>query len=230
MILLRNIAFMLVFYGLSVPIVASTPLSAMFGRRAMIRHANVWTRVHRWSVRYLLGIRVAVEGTRPAGPAFYAAKHQSMWETLELQLMLDAPAMVLKRELARIPAWGWAARQYGAIVVDREAAGSAMRSMLREAGAARDEGRSILIFPEGTRVSPGESPSLKPGFAGLYRFLEMPTVPVATDIGLIWPRKGLKRPGVVTLSFGEAVPPGLPRRIAEARIHAGMNALEVDPA
>lgn len=228
MVLLRNIVFMLVFYGLSVPIVVSAPLSAMFGQPSMIRHANAWTRFHRWAVRHILGIRVRIEGTRPVEPVFYAAKHQSMWETLELQLMLDGPAMVLKRELADIPAWGWAARRYGAIVVDRDAAGSALRGMLREAAAAKAEGRSILIFPEGTRVAPGERPPLKPGFAGLYRFLNMPTVPIATDVGLIWPRKGLKRPGTITLKFGEPIPPGLPRADAEARVHAAMNALERD--
>jgi 1-acyl-sn-glycerol-3-phosphate acyltransferase len=148
-----------------------------------------------------------------------------MWETLELQWLLDGPAMVLKQELARIPAWGWAARRYGAIVVDRHASAAAMRGMMRAAQAANAQGRSILIFPEGTRVAPGERPPLKPGFAGLYRMLRLPTVPIATDIGRLWPRRGLKRPGVVTLRFGETVPPGLPREEAEARVHAAMNAL-----
>lgn len=226
MIVVRNIVFLIVFYGLSVPIVLTAPVSALFGRRAMIRHATAWTRFHRWAVRAILGIRVRVEGSRPDGPAFYVAKHQSMWETLELQAMLDGPAMVLKRELTRIPVWGWAIQRYGAIVVDRDAAAGAMRAMMRAAETARDDGRPILIFPEGTRVAPGERPPLKPGFAGLYRMLAMPTVPVATDIGRLWPRRGWKRPGVVTLRFGAVVPPGLPRREAEARIHAAINALD----
>jgi len=225
-VLVRNILFAFVFYGLSVPIVLSTPLSAAFGRRAMIRHATFWTRFHGWTVRWLLGIRIRVEGERPAGAVLYAAKHQSMWETLDLQNRLDGPAMVLKEELARLPFWGWSARKYGAIVVDREASAQAMRSMLRDATAARAEGRSILIFPEGTRVAPGETPPLKPGFAGLYGALDLPCVPIATDSGLCWPRKGLKRPGVITLRYGEAVPAGLPRREAEALIHRGINALE----
>ncbi len=229
-VLIRNILFAVVFYTLSVPIVLSTPLSAAFGRRAMIRHASFWTRFHGWTVRWLLGIRIRVEGERPAGPVFYAAKHQSMWETLDLQSRLDGPAIVLKEELARLPFWGWSARRYGAIVVNREASAQAMRSMMRDATAARAEGRSILIFPEGTRVDPGESPPLKPGFAGLYRMLKLPTVPIATDIGLLWPRRGLKRPGVATLRFGTPVPPGLPREEAEARVHAAMNALEREPA
>lgn len=226
MILLRNIAFAIAFYGLSIPVIGLAPVSALLGRRALIRHATAWTRMHRVLVRYLLGIRVRIEGERPTGPALYAAKHQSMWETLELQAMLDGPAMVLKRELAQIPVWGWCARRYGAIVVDRDAAGSAMRAMMREAKAALAEHRSILIFPEGTRVAPGEQPPLKPGFAGLYRLLNLPTVPVATDVGRLWPRGGLKRPGVVTLRFGEAIAPGLPRAEAEARVHAAMNALD----
>jgi len=105
-----------------------------------------------------------------------------------------------------------------------------MRGMMRDAKVAVEQGRAIMIFPEGTRVKPGETPPLKPGFAGLYRMLGLPVVPVATDSGLVWPRKGLKRPGVVTLRFGEVIPPGLPRAEAEARVHAAMNALESSPA
>lgn len=226
MILLRNIAFAIVFYGLSVPIVATTPLSALVSRRALIRHATVWTRVHAWSVRWLLGIRVVVEGAPHPGPALYPAKHQAMWETLELQMRLNGPAMVLKRELTRIPFWGWAAQRYGAIPVDRDASAGALREMMKAGKAARAEGRSVFIFPEGTRVTPGETPPLKSGFAGLYRAIGLPAVPVATDSGRIWPKRGLKRPGVIRLRFGEAIPPGLPRADVEARVHAGINALE----
>ena len=226
MILLRNALFVLVFYGLSVPIVATTPVSALAGRRALIRHATLWTRFHAWCVRHLLGIRVVVEGTRPAGPALYAAKHQAMWETLELQTRLDGPSMVLKRELTKVPVWGWAAVRYGAIPVDREASAAALRSMMKAGAAAKAEGRSVFIFPEGTRVLPGETPPLKSGFAGLYRALGLPVVPVATDSGRLWPKRGLKRPGTIRLRYGEVLPPGLPRREVEARVFEGINAFE----
>jgi 1-acyl-sn-glycerol-3-phosphate acyltransferase len=115
------------------------------------------------------------------------------------------------------------------IVIDRAGAGQAMRQMMREARAALDGGRSIVLFPEGTRVRPGERPPLRAGFAGLYRALGVPVVPVALDSGRVWPRKGPKRAGMVTFRFGEPVPPGLPRAEAEARVHAAINALEPAP-
>lgn len=226
---LRTVLFSIIFYGGSVPIVATTPISAWLGQRAIIAHATVWTRFHRWCARVLLGIRIRVEGERPAGPALYSAKHQSMFETLELQRMLDGPAMALKQEAASIPVWGWAARRYGALVVDRDASSTALRKMMREASAAKAQGRSILIFPEGTRVAPGERPPIKSGFAGLYRLLNLPTVPIAVDSGRLWPKRGPKRAGVITFRFGEVIPPGLAREEIEARVHAAMNALEHQP-
>ncbi|HEU0066075.1 MAG TPA: lysophospholipid acyltransferase family protein [Sphingomonas sp.] len=222
----RTVLFRIVFYGGSVPIVVSVPISALFGQRAVIRHAYIWTGFHRWCARILLGIRVRVEGTRPVGPALYVAKHQAMFETLELQSLLDGPAMALKQELTRIPAWGWAAKRYGALVVDRDGSAGALRLMMREAKAAAAAGRSILIFPEGTRVPPGKRPPLKPGFAGLYRMLALPTVPIALDSGLLLPKRGALHAGVVTIRYGETIPPGLPRDAIEARVHAGINALE----
>ncbi|WP_374942867.1 lysophospholipid acyltransferase family protein [Sphingomonas sp.] len=222
----RTLLFRIVFYGLSVPIVATVPVSALFGQPVVIAHATVWTRFHRWAARVFLGIHIRIEGERPVGPALYASKHQAMFETLELQALLDGPAMALKQELANLPVWGWAARRYGALVVDREGSSTALRRMLRDANAAKAKGRSILIFPEGTRVLPGEQPPLKPGFAGLYRMLALPTVPVACDTGRLLPKRGAKHPGVVTFRFGAAIPPGLSRAEIEARVHAAINALD----
>lgn len=223
---LRNLAFMAVFYGGSVPIVLGAPIAAIFGPRAMRPYCMGWAAFGTWCARHIMGIRVRIEGEPAAGPALYAAKHQSMFETMALARALGTPAIVMKQELARIPIWGWATQQYGIILVDREASGKALRRMMREAEAAMAEGRSILIFPEGTRVAPGETPPLRSGFAGLYRALKLPVVPVALDSGLTWPRIGPKRPGVVTFRFGEIVEPGLPRAQAEAVVHAGINALE----
>ena len=128
----RTILFRIVFYSLSLPIVATVPVSALFGQQLVIAHSTVWTLFHRWCARVLLGIHIRVEGTRPVGPALYASKHQAMFETLELQALLDGPAMVLKEELADIPLWGWAARRYGALVIEPVGVGE---------GAAADDAR-----------------------------------------------------------------------------------------
>ena len=97
--------------------------------------------------------------------------------------------------------------------------------MMRATAAAIAEGRSIVLFAEGTRVAPGERPPLQSGFAGLYRALKLPVVPLALDSGQLWPRRAfIKRPGIVTFRFGETIPPGLGREEIEAVVHAAINA------
>jgi 1-acyl-sn-glycerol-3-phosphate acyltransferase len=221
----RTVLFRAVFYLLSVPIVATVPISALLGQRAVIAHSDSWSRLHRVLMRWILGIRPRVEGTIPQGQFLYVAKHEAMYETLELQLILGSPAMVLKRELMRIPIWGWATTKYGSLVVDRDASAKALKQLMREGRALRESGRSVIVYAEGTRVAPGERPPLRSGFAGLYKALDLPVVPIALNSGTLLPKKGPKRPGVVTIRIGEVIPPGLPRKEAEARVHEAINAL-----
>jgi 1-acyl-sn-glycerol-3-phosphate acyltransferase len=227
LLILRSALFSLYFYiGSLGAVLVAFPL-ALLGGKAVQRQAVRWAAYHRWGMRMLLGVRSRVEGDIPAGPHLFASKHQSMYETLELLLLLDHPVVVLKRELADIPLWGSIARKYGVIAVDRAGSAQALRTMLKEARAALATGRPILIFPEGTRVSPGEQPPLRAGFAGLYKSLGLPVVPVALDSGHVSPRRSfVKRPGTVTFRFGEPIPPGLPRAEAETRVHAAINTLE----
>ena len=224
---LRSIAYALLFYGGTVlAALLAVPVS-LLGTRAMRGWAHGWLRFHRWCARHILGIRSRVEGIVPAGAVLVAVKHQSMYETLEIVLLLDEPAVVLKRELVDIPLWGRAVRRYGAIPVDRAGGAAALRWMLRAGEEAIAEGRPISIFPEGTRVTPGARPPLQPGFAGLYRALKLPVVPVAVDSGRLAPRNSfVKRAGTVTFRFGETIPAGLGRDEIESRVHAAINALE----
>jgi 1-acyl-sn-glycerol-3-phosphate acyltransferase len=224
---IRSFLFALIFYGGTVPaVLLSFPIS-LLGTKAIRWWAHMWVRYHRFCAGWLLGVRTRVEGTPPRGACLVACKHQAMYETLEIILMLDEPAIVLKRELSDIPLWGWVTRRYGAIPVDRAGGAAALRRMMRAAETAIAEGRPIAIFPEGTRVPLGEQPPLQPGFAGLYRALKLPVVPVAVDSGRLWPKGRLvKHAGIVTMRFLDPIPPGLPRAEIETRVHAAINVLD----
>lgn len=224
---LRTLVFSLFFYTGTVLWVLAGVIVLPFGRTPVQRIAEGWAFYHRLCAALFLGIRTRIEGTLPRGAVLVASKHQSMLETTEMVVILRRPQVVMKRELARIPLWGALARRYGMISVDREGGAGALRRLMTDAAAAVAEGRPIVIFPEGTRVAPGEQPPLQPGFAGLYRAFGLPVVPVALDSGLLWPRRGFaKSPGMVTIRFGDTIPPGLPRREIEARVHAAINLLE----
>lgn len=226
MIAIRSLLFALVFYPGSLMFVLwamafgwTTPLMVQ-------RTATHWSRFHRWCVQRLLGQRIVVEGDLPIGPYLYIAKHESMFETIDILCLFDRPAIGAKRELFDIPLWGGIARRYGLIPIERTAGASALRALRAAAKDRIAQGRAICLFPEGTRVPHGESPPLKAGFAGLYSLLGLPVVPIAIDSGRVSPRgKFLKRPGTITYKVGEIVPVGLDRKEAEARVHAAINAL-----
>ena len=225
--LVRSLLFALIFYPGTLVYISACFLVMPFGSRPLRSGVTAWTRFHGRCARFLLGIRPRVEGPLPSGPYLVASKHQAMFETLELVTLLDAPVLVMKRELGEIPLWGKLATSYGMIPVDRAAGAKALRRMLKQAAAAKAEGRMVVIFPEGTRVPPGEQPDLQPGFAGLYRALGLPVVPLALDSGLLLPRdRFVKRAGIVTMRFGEVIPAGLPREEIEARVHEAINVLE----
>lgn len=229
MIYLRNIAFYTVFYGGSILLVILAVLAAWLAPGRVRAVCDAWSGLHHWSCEKLLGIRIVETGKRPETLAFYAIKHESFFEAIELPHMFDYPALFAKQELFDIPGWGLAARRYGAIPVAREEGAKALRAMIRAANHYLDAGRPIVIFPEGTRVPHGQRKPLGAGFAALYKLMGRPVVPVAVDSGQLYQRFW-KRPGTITLHFGEAIEPGLPRDEIEARTLAAMNALNDTPA
>lgn len=182
-------------------------------RRAMVTMAQSWSALMIWGLKAFAGLRFEVRGTIPTQPVLIAAKHMSMWDTLALYMLLPDPIVVIKQELKRIPLYGWFATKADMIFVDRRGRASALRQMTAHAARALAIGRSLIIFPEGTRCKPGAPPAYKPGIAGLYGQLGVPCVPVALNSGLFW--TGLagftKKPGCIVIEFLPAIPPGLER-------------------
>ena len=226
---LRSVLYAAIFYPLTVLCVLVGLVMSLFGRRPTLAVVLSWVELHHLLTRHVLGIRERLEGSIPPGPHLIAVKHQSMFETLEMVRLTNLPIIVLKKELADIPLFGFMTRQYGIIAVERSAGAKALRALVAEGQTAIATGRPVIIYPEGTRVRVGQTPELKSGLAALYRALALPVVPIAVDSGRLWGRGFVHRPGTVTFRVGETIPPGLKRDEVEAQVHAAINALELAP-
>jgi len=194
--------------------------------------ARQWCRLTFVGLRVFAGLGYEVRGTAPRdGRVIVASKHMSMWDTMALFMLLWNPATVVKRELMRIPFYGWYLWKAGMIPIDRSAGASALRKMTAAAEKVFAQKRPIIIFPEGTRKKPHAEPDYKPGVAALYGQLDAPCVPVALNSGLFWTGPGgfLKKRGTVVIEFLSPIPAGLPRRefmaTLEQRIESATAAL-----
>lgn len=207
-------------YVLALLLVITALLTTVFLWPAMFRRDWALFVTRHWGGQLLflmklicgLDYRVEHEERIPAGPALIASNHQSMWETFAISWVLKKPCFVLKKELLSIPVFGWWFRACDFIAIDRKAGASSMRLMLEAAQARLDDGYQIVIFPEGSRLPPGETGPFHPGVAGLYRGVETGCIPVAHNSGDYFIHPGVRRePGTITLSFLPKIGPGLKR-------------------
>ena len=213
MMYLRSLIFNILFYGVTA-VLAVLALPAMLLPAAVIQAvARFWGLLTVWLLR-IVGATHRVSGELHHGrQVIYAAKHQSAWETIVLSLLLRTPVVVLKRELLKLPLLGWYFRKAGCIAVDRSAGMRALRQLRDDAVVARDAGRSLLIFPQGTRVAPGESRKYEVGIFALYEATGLPVVPIALNSGHLWGRNSwTKRAGRIEVEFLPAIAPGMARR------------------
>ena len=217
MLILRSLVYNVVFYlNLAFWLLVTIP-TYPFPPHVMVAVARLWGRTSIWLMRVICGTHVEIKGLEniPPGGIIFAGKHQSAWETFALLTIIDRPVFILKRELTWIPFFGWCLIKTRMIPVDR---GSRTKVLHRAAEQARIEvgqnGRQLIIFPEGTRRAPGAEPAYKFGVAYMYGELGVPCVPMALNAGLFWPRRQfIRRPGTIRMEILEAIPPGLDRQV-----------------
>ncbi len=213
MIYLKSLLFNSLFYvGTAVLVIVMGPVLLLPSRFArMIARFWGWLT---YRLLFIVGITQTISGSRQLDQqVIYAVKHQSAWETVILSWILASPAFVLKQELLRLPIIGWFFIKTGCIPVDRSAGMKALRDMRLAALQLANDGRSMLIFPQGTRVSPGDDKPYEIGVFALYEATGLPVVPVALNSGHVWPRNSwLKYPGHVSIEFLDPIQPGLDRK------------------
>ncbi len=219
---LRAVLYGLWFYLITIPLAVIYSLLLLAPRRAMIEAVRGWARVMVFGLSVLGGVEMEVRGLEhlPSGRALVAAKHQSLFDFIGPFAVFPDACFVLKQELLAIPFFGWNASKAGMIAINRGGHSKALRDLLRSARERLKEPRQVVIFPEGTRRAPGAVPDYKSGVAALYRDLDLPCIPVATNSGVHLSARGvLRRGGTVVYEFLPPIPPGLKR-------HEFMEALE----
>lgn len=221
---IRSLLFALVLVITTPPYALFGVLTFPFAPKVRYRIITSWVRVVLWFVWHLLGIRYRVLGREniPSAPAVVLSKHQSAWETLALQQLFPYISFVLKRELLRVPFFGWGLAQLPMIAIDRAAGKDALAQVLEQGRQRLAEGFWVVVFPEGTRVPVGARRRFKLGGAWLAQHTGVPVIPIAHNAGEFWRRNAfLKKPGEITVSIGPPIDPaGLEPAEVNARAEA----------
>lgn len=208
MTLLRSALFALALVLVTPPYAILALLSFPLPRMARYRLISAWSRMALWLAWLLCGIRWKIEGRKhlPDEPAVILSQHQSAWETLAFQEIFPPQVQVVKRELLWIPFFGWGLAMMSPIAIDRARGTAALREMARQGRERLAQGFWVVVFPEGTRVPPGEQRAYHQGGAWLAVNCGVPVVPVAHNAGKLWPRNAfVKRAGTVTVRIGPAI-------------------------
>lgn len=206
-VFIRSLIFNILFYPLAFVLLAITSIIGWFLPYQFV--CFMWNKTLLPFFRFLLwiicGLKVEVRGKENIvkGGAIYASKHQSAVETYFLtSIVKGGSTYIFKKELTYVPLFGWAVAAYGSIPIDRSGGSSAMKKMLEVAKDFIHKGRSIIIFPEGTRTKPGESRDYKPGIAFIYQNVDAPVIPVALNTGFFWKKNSfLRYPGKIIIEF-----------------------------
>ncbi|MFN7055186.1 lysophospholipid acyltransferase family protein [Hyphomonas sp.] len=228
MTMLRSWLFVVWLYGwMALAAMIYLPLMVL-PKVAAMRAIGLYTQIIRFGLKHICGVRTEIRGREhlPPEPFLYAGKHHCMLDVFIPFLLCREPAIVLKRELLFYPFLGWYALKTDMIPIDRAGTAKTLKAMVAAAKARAAKGRSVVIFPEGTRTAPGAPPAYQPaGISALNKALDLPIVPVATNAGLCWPAKGARRrPGLVVYEVLPPIPAGLDRKTLMPRLEGELEA------
>lgn len=207
---LRSATFLVAMSTSAIVVGMLTVLAYPFGFEVRYRVASLWVRFVLWALERICHLTFEVTGVEhlPATNAIVLSKHQSTWETIGLQTIFRPVCFILKRELLRLPFWGWAMASLEPIAIDRTAKSAAMKQVLREGEQRLRSGRWLILFPEGTRVAPGDKGRYGASGGMLAQRTGYPVVPVAHNAGEFWARHGfLKYPGTISVRIGRPIEP-----------------------
>lgn len=214
MLFIRQTLFHICFYGYMFIWCLILAPTLLLPRKYYMIFLQTYFNTNYYVEKWVLGLDYEVRGAEhiPEGSFLVAGKHYSTYETFKIHLLFKDPAIILKRELALIPIWGWLALKAGMIAINRSTGESAMKSILDGAKRLQKEGRPVIVFPQGTRVSINDTPEKKPYKFGVNRMQEatgLPIVPMATNSGVYWPRHSyFVKPGKVIFEFFPPIPAG----------------------
>lgn len=215
-IFIRQILFNIAFYGATTIFCIVLTPAMLLPRPIFIIGLNSYFKSVHLIEKYVLGLDFEVRGKEniPASGSFIvAAKHYSAYETMKLHLLFFDPAIIMKKELSRIPLWGWLAMKAKMIFIDRGSREIALNSIVAGAKRVEAEGRPLVIFPQGTRVAIDDTPERKPYKGGIIRMYEatnQPILPLAMNSGLFWKKNAFfKKPGKVIFEILPPIPAGL---------------------
>lgn len=186
-----------------------------------------------WLLRVLCRIKIEVRGDVPSGDVIIASKHQSFLDVILHMMLVPRAGFIMKKELTYAPILGFYASRIGVAPVRRGDKAKAMKKMIEDVEAGGDQPKQLVIYPQGTRVPPGTHKPYKIGAGVLYEKFNKPCIPVATNAGVLWPKRGLyRKPGTVVMHYMDPMPAGLKikefMRSLEKTVEAGSEALAIE--
>lgn len=219
--LVRSLAFIIAFYATTASMAIIGIPSLLLPRQVLYVWQHIWAHIVAWQLRVICNITHHIDGSPAPHQVIYAVKHQSAWEGIVLFAYLKSPVVVLKKSLLFLPIFGLYLLRSGVMAIDRSRGTNALTQIVSKSKTATAKGRSLLIFPQGTRVAPSEYRRYHRGVYAIYAECRLPVVPVALNSGHFWGKgEWQKYPGQIRVRILPAIAPGLTREDFMAKLEA----------